>query len=185
MKWKNKESGSSQGISRLRLFTGAGSRKLPEDGNDRGAHSGKDLCLHDLFERQALRTPDNRALVYEQESLSYRELDHRANLLAQHLRSKGLGPDGVVGLLVERSLDMVVGILGILKAGAAYLPIDPAFPPERVAFMLADANVGWLLTQTRVLPDLAEGAPKTICMDAFDWTGMERPSRDEVHYHPR
>ena len=87
-------------------------------------------------------------MVFEDQSLSYGELDARANQLAHHLRALGVGPEMVVGLCVERSLEMVVALLGILKAGGAYLPLDPDYPPERLAFMLADAGARLLVTQS-------------------------------------
>ena len=96
--------------------------------------------LPELFAAQVARTPDAVAVVFEEQSLSYGELDARANQLAHHLRALGVGPEVVVGLCVERSLEMVVGLLGILKAGGAYLPLDPDYPAERLAFMLADAR---------------------------------------------
>jgi non-ribosomal peptide synthetase component F len=96
--------------------------------------------LPELFAAQVARTPDATAVVFEGRSLSYRELDGRANALAHHLRSRGVGPEVVVGLCLERSLEMVVGLIAILKAGGAYLPLDPAYPRERLAFMLADAT---------------------------------------------
>ena len=145
---------------------------------------GGNLRLHDLFDQQAARTPDGAALACEQQSLTYRELAGRADRLARHLRSLGAGPDVLVGLLVERSLDMVVGILGILKAGAAYLPIDPSFPHERIAFMLADAGTGLLVTQTGFLAGLPAGTVQTLCLDTFDWTGPQGPAPDEARVHP-
>lgn len=148
------------------------------------AYPGGNLRLHDLFEQQAARTPDATALACEQQSLTYRELAQRADRLARHLRTMGAGPDVAIGLLVERSLDMVVGILGILKAGAAYMPIDPAFPPERIAFMLADAGAGALVTQSAFLPALPAGAVQTVCLDAFDWTAPPGPALDEVRVDP-
>lgn len=184
MKWKNEEAGSAtKGISGLRLFSGAGG-KQPHEGHDMSATTGKDLCLHQLFEKQALRTPENFAAAFEDQKLTYRELAHRANQLARRLRSLGAGPDQVVGLLTERSLDMVVGILGILKAGAAYLPIDPAFPQERVEFMLGDAGAALLVTQTGLLPQAAEDTQR-VCLDVFDWSGADGSSQDEVQFHPR
>ena len=132
-----------------------------------------DLCLHELIERQAERTPDQPALVFEQERLTYRELNRRADRLAQHLRGLNVGPDVLVGLFVERSWEMVVGLLGILKAGAAYLPIDSAYPQERVAFMLTDANAAAVLTQRSLSASLSIDAARVVCLDDFDWTGPD------------
>ena len=104
--------------------------------------------IPELFAQQAARTPDAVALVCEDQTLSYRTLDERANQLAHHLRSLGVGPETIVGLCVERSFDMVIALLGILKAGAAYLPLDPDYPKDRLAFMLADAGARLLVTQS-------------------------------------
>jgi len=93
-----------------------------------------DKCLHELFEEQALRTPDAVAIVHGNERLSYAELDARANQLARHLRTLGVGPDRCVALCVERSVAMVVGLLAVLKAGGAYVPLDPVYPAERLAY---------------------------------------------------
>ncbi|HEX8189187.1 MAG TPA: amino acid adenylation domain-containing protein [Pyrinomonadaceae bacterium] len=117
-----------------------------------------DLCLHQLFEEQAERTPDSVALVYEGERLTYGELDVRAEALASRLRAHGVGPDAVVGVLAERSLGLVAGLLAVLKAGGAYLPLDPEYPAARLSFMLEDAGAPVLLTRRRVLdgnPELA------------------------------
>jgi non-ribosomal peptide synthetase component F len=92
--------------------------------------------LLEMFAAQVTQAPDARAVVLEAQSLTYRELDARANQLARHLRALGIGPESVVGLCVSRSFDMVIGLLGILKAGGAFLPLDPTYPPERLAFML-------------------------------------------------
>ena len=104
-------------------------------------------CLHELFEAQVERTPDAPALVFEQHTLTYRELERRANRVAAHLAGLGVGPEVTVGLCIERSLEMIVGILGILKAGGAYVPIDPAYPAERVDFMVSDSGAKVVLTQ--------------------------------------
>ncbi len=144
----------------------------------------QDLCLHQLIEAQARRTPDQAALVFEQQLLTYGELDGRADRLAQYLRERGVGPAALVGLFVERSLEMVVGILGILKAGAAYLPIDAAYPHERIAFLLADADATVLLTQSSLLTRLPDGNPPVVCLDSFDWTGSPGPTRTGAHILP-
>ena len=94
--------------------------------------------------------------MFEDQQLSYRQLDERANQLAHHLRGLGVGPEVVVGLCVERSLEMVVGLLGILKAGGAYLPLDPGYPPERLAFMLEDSRAPVLLTQSALVRRIAD-----------------------------
>ena len=100
-----------------------------------------------LFAAQAGRTPAATAVVFEDRRPSYAELDAHANQLAHHLRGQGIGPETVVGLLVERSPEMLIGLFGILKAGAAYLPLDPGYPAERLAFMLRDASAAALVTQ--------------------------------------
>ena len=126
--------------------------------------------LHQLFEEQVARTPDTRAVVFEQDALTYAELDRRADRLASHLRTLGVGPDVLVALFVERSIDMIVGILGILKAGGAYLPIDPAQPPARVASMLEDARVAAIVSQSALLALLPERAPNPVPIDTFVWS---------------
>ena len=98
-------------------------------------------CLHELFERRAAASPEAVAVVCEGSSLTYRELNRRANRLAHRLRTRGVGPETLVGLSLERSPELVVGILGILKAGGAYLPLDPDYPKDRLAFMVEDAGV--------------------------------------------
>jgi amino acid adenylation domain-containing protein len=110
------------------------------------AHPVPQATLPELFVREAAKQPDAIAVVFEDETLTYRELDTRANCLARYLRARGVGPETVVGLCLARSIDLVVGIVGILKAGGAYLPLDPDYPQERLAFMLADAQARVLLT---------------------------------------
>ena len=112
------------------------------------------------------RSPDAIAVVFEDESLSYGELDARANQLAHHLRELGVGAEIVVGLCVERSLEMLIGLLGILKAGGAYLPLDPTYPQERLAFMLADAGAPVLVTQSALLDRLGAPAARIVRLDA-------------------
>lgn len=127
-------------------------------------------CLHQLVEAQARRTPERVALRFEHDSLTYRELERRAERLAQHLRARGAGPDVLVGLCVERSLVMVVGILGVLKAGAAYVPMDPSYPPERLAFMRSDAGLDLVLTQGS--------------LEAFDWNGAQGAAPSDARVAP-
>ncbi|HKR15452.1 MAG TPA: amino acid adenylation domain-containing protein, partial [Pyrinomonadaceae bacterium] len=120
--------------------------------------------LHTIFETQAALTPNAVALVFENERLTYGELNSRANQLAHHLRARGVKAEARVGVMLERSLEMVVSLLGILKAGGAYVPLDPDYPHERLAFMLADAEVHCLITETRLQSQLAM-TPGVICLD--------------------
>ena len=135
--------------------------------------------MPELFAAQVARTPEADAVVFEDERLSYGELDARSSQLAHHLRALGVGPEVVVGLCIERSLAMLVGLLGILKAGGAYLPLDPDYPPERLAFMLADAGAPVLLTRTALRAHLPAhdtssiDAAHIVCLDA-DWPAIAR-----------
>ncbi|MGR8929908.1 MAG: amino acid adenylation domain-containing protein [Gammaproteobacteria bacterium] len=136
--------------------------------NDIKSTSVGESCIHELFEAQAERTPNAVALEFEESSLSYRQLNERANQVAHFLRGLGTGPDVLVGLCVERSLDSIVGLLGILKAGGGYVPLDPAYPLERLSVMLADADAKVLLTHEAVRPRLPVFKNKVISLDG-DW----------------
>ena len=133
-------------------------------------------CLHQRFERQVARTPDSIALTCDGESLTYAELNRRANAVAQRLVSLGAGPEVLIGLCVERNLGMVIGILGILKAGAAYLPIDLSYPPERVAFMLEDARVPVLLSQRSLQASLPKHHGAIVFLDDVNRGVDETPN---------
>ncbi|HEY6925615.1 MAG TPA: amino acid adenylation domain-containing protein, partial [Steroidobacteraceae bacterium] len=124
--------------------------------------------IHELFESQVRRQPEAVAVVYERKSLTYQELDARANQLAEYLKTRGVGPDRLVGICVERSLEMVVGLLGILKAGGAYLPLDPGYPSERLAHMLEDASPTILLIQERLRERLPPTRAEIVALDE-DW----------------
>jgi amino acid adenylation domain-containing protein len=125
----------------------------------------RDKCLHQLFEEQAARGPDSVAVVCEGVTMTYRELDQRANQVARRLLAMGVGPDVLVGLYLEPSLGMMVGILGILKAGGAYLPMDLRSPSGRIAFMLEDAQAPALVTQRSLLPSLPATQAQVLCLD--------------------
>lgn len=133
--------------------------------NDNAREYSRSACLHELFETQAERTPNSVAVMSDGGSLSYRELDQRANQLAHLLRSLGAGPDARVALLLERSVEMIVALLGILKAGCAYVPLDPDYPVARLRFMLADSGAAVLLTDSRLAAPDAPG-PTTIYLDS-------------------
>jgi amino acid adenylation domain-containing protein len=140
-----------------------------------GAHY-PETCLHELFEAQVERTPDAIAVVYEDQQLSYRELNEQGNQLAHYLRKLGVGPEKTVGVLMERSLEMVIGLLGILKAGGAYVPFDTAYPKERLAFMLDDSQVTFLLGQKRLADKLPPHAARFICLET-DWEAIVAESK--------
>ena len=129
-------------------------------------HAIPAATLPELFAAQAERTPDAAAVVFADATLSYRELDERANRLAHHLRGRGVGPEVVVGLCLERSPEMVIGLLAILKAGGAYLPLDPAYPRERLAFMLEDAGAPVLVTHSGLAARLPSHRAATVRVDA-------------------
>ncbi len=131
-----------------------------------GANAG--CCPHELFERQVAHSPEAAAIIFGSERLSYRELNDKADHLARHLVSLGVGPEVLVGVCSSRSIEMVVGLLGILKAGGAYVPLDPNYPGERLAFMLSDACIDILLTEERLLGAAAGFKGRTVCLDA-DW----------------
>jgi natural product biosynthesis luciferase-like monooxygenase protein len=145
--------------------------------NDTAAPVRAEACVHRLIEEQAARTPDHVALVCEDQSLSYRELDRRSNQLARRLASLGVGPDVLVGLCTERSIEMMVGLIAIQKAGGAYVPLDPTYPKDRIAYMVEDAKAPVLLTQERLLGDLPKNRAKVICLDA-DWPAIAAESAD-------
>jgi surfactin family lipopeptide synthetase A len=136
--------------------------------NSKPSDYPRDRCVHQLFESQVELTPNATAVVFENESLTYSELNRRANQLAHYLMELGVGRDVLVGILVERSLEMVVGLLGILKAGGAYVPLDPAYPRDRVAFMVEDSEVPVLLTQRHLLGSVPESHAKVVVLDS-DW----------------
>jgi non-ribosomal peptide synthetase component F len=135
-------------ISQLALLSAEEREQQLVEWNDSSVSYARHLTLHELFEAQAAAAPEAIALVYEAEQLSYRELNERANQLGHYLRELGVGPETLVGLCCERSLELVVALLGVLKAGGAYLPLDPQYPPERLAFMVQDAGVSLLWPPT-------------------------------------
>src|SRR5262249_45305094 len=127
-----------------------------------------DLCLHQLIEAQTARTPDALAVIFEDRQLSYRQLNERANQLAHFLRSASVGPGAMVGICLERSVEMIVGLLAILKAGTAYLPLDPTYPQDRLAFMLEDGQISLLVTASRLARLLPQHRAAVINLDE-DW----------------
>ncbi|MBE8986272.1 non-ribosomal peptide synthetase [Nostoc sp. LEGE 12450] len=168
-----------QKISQLPLLTEVEQQQLLVEWNDTQADYLQHKCIHQLFEEQVERTPDAVAVVFENQQLTYFELNCRANQLAHYLKSLGVGADVLVGLCVERSLETIVGILGILKAGGAYVPLDPDYPQERLAYMLNDSQVSVLLTQEKLLTSLPEHGAHVLCLDK-DWEDISTESKNNL-----
>ncbi len=133
--------------------------------NDTGLDYPKDVCLHQLFEAQVERTPNAVALIFEEESLTYRELNNQANRLAHYLRKLGVGPDVLVGICADRSMEMVIGLYAILKAGGAYVPLDPNYPKDRLECMLEDSRVPVILVQKRLVDILPRDNVQVLFLD--------------------
>jgi len=166
-------------LSQLPLLTDAERAQLLVEWNDTETGYGAGRRIHEVFESQVERMPNSIASVSETERLSYVELNRRANQLAHYLRKRGVGPDERVGLCVERSNEMLVGVLGILKAGGVYLPLDPAYPLERLSFMLEDGGAKVLLTQEHLQEGLPGHPHETIFIDK-DWETIARESGDNL-----
>ncbi len=141
-------------LSEVEILTEEERQQILIDFNNTKEDYPKDKTINQLFEEQAERTPDNIAVVYEDHKLTYRELNERTNQLARVLRDKGVGSDSIVGIMVERSLEMIVGIMGVLKAGGAYLPIDPEYPDDRISYILEDSKAELILTQSKYVKNI-------------------------------
>jgi amino acid adenylation domain-containing protein len=162
---------SEEHISDLALLTASEQQQLLFEWNDTGGEYPQDRCIHEVFEAQVARTPDVVAVVSGDRCLTYRELDNRASQLAHYLVKLGVGPEVLVGFCVDRSLEMIVGLLGVLKAGGGYVPLDPAYPKERLDFMLKDTQSPVLLTQQRLLERFPVHKAQVVCLDA-DWEAI-------------
>jgi amino acid adenylation domain-containing protein len=170
--------GETRPVDRLTLLSGEERRRVVEEWNRTEAPYPADSYIHERFEAQAARTPDAVAVVYEDRRLTYAELNARANRLAHHLRELGVGPDVRVGICVERTPELVVAVLGVLKAGGAYLPLDPGYPHERLLDMVQDSDPVALVTHAPVAGRLAGlGLPLVALDDDADWWGRQ-PATD-------
>jgi amino acid adenylation domain-containing protein len=165
-----------QRLSELPLLTAPERYQLLVEWNDTRTAYPQDTYLHQLFEAQVELTPQAIAVLWADERLTYRELNRRANQLACHLCALGVGPEVLVGLCVERSLEMVVGMLAILKAGGAYVPLDPADPPQRLAYMLEDTRALIVLTQDKYAERMPTGMARVVCVDSW-----QPPEDEEGH----
>ncbi|MUG97805.1 amino acid adenylation domain-containing protein [Scytonema sp. UIC 10036] len=167
-----------QRISELPLLTETEKNQLLVEWNNTKADYTLE-CIDKLFEAQVERTPNAVAVEFENQQLTYRELNNRANQLAHYLQSFGVGPDVAVGICIQRSLEMVVGLLGILKAGGAYVPLDPAYPQDRLSFMLSDSQVTVLLTSEKLATALPKHNAQTICLDTH-WATINQESKENL-----
>ena len=170
----------SQAIAQLPLLTPTELQQVLGKGTDTPTNTLDENSppapgIHQLFEEQVVQTPDTLAVGFEDQALTYHQLNQRANQLAHHLQDLGVGPDVLVGICVERSLEMVIGLLAILKAGGAYVPLDPTYPQERLAFMLSDSKVPVLVTQEKWVPTLPACPSQVVCLDT-DWPQIAQAS---------
>ena len=162
-----------QKLSDLPLLTDSEKQQILVEWNDTKTEYPSDKCIHQLFEQQVARSPDAIAIVYDDQQLSYGELNRRANQLAHYLRTLGVGPEVPVGVCMERSIDVVVAILGTLKAGGAYVPLDPQYPKERLDFMIRDARIQTVLTLERLADGLSGRDIDLVAMDT-EWDKISR-----------
>ncbi|MEW6736493.1 MAG: amino acid adenylation domain-containing protein, partial [Acidobacteriota bacterium] len=168
-----------QRIAQIQLLTEIECQQLLVEWNNTTIEYPYDKCIHKLFEEQVAYTPTAIAITFKQQQLSYQELNARANQLAHYLISLGIQPEMLVGVCLDRSLEMIVALLGILKVGGVYLPLDPSYPKDRLAFMLADAQVDILLTEEKLIGQLSGYDVQLICMDK-DWQLITQHSTEKV-----
>jgi amino acid adenylation domain-containing protein len=166
-------------IADLPLFTEAERRQVLVEWNETAAPYSSSHCIHHLFAQRVAERPEAIAVRFNDQYLTYRKLDARSSQLARYLQKQGVGPDKIIGLCAERSLEMVIGILGVLKADAAYLPLDPHYPPDRLAFMFTDSQAGLLLTQSHLKSAIKhlKSEIQLICLDS-DWPLIAEESAD-------
>ncbi|PSF35010.1 non-ribosomal peptide synthetase [Aphanothece hegewaldii CCALA 016] len=166
----------------LSLLTSAEQEQILFEWNQTKTPYTQDLCFHQIFEQQVEKTPLNIALVFEEQQLTYDELNRRSNQLAHYLQKLGVKPEIKVGIYLERSIEMIVALLGIMKAGGAYVPLDPVYKSDRISLMLADAHTSVVITSQKLLTELPDYDKEIICLDR-DWNQIaseseENPSRD-------
>jgi surfactin family lipopeptide synthetase A len=168
-----------QSVAELFMLTVAEQHQLLVEWNNTQADYPKDKCFHHLFEAQVELTPEATAVVFEQQQLTYAELNCRANQLARYLKNLGVKPEVLVGICMERSVEMIVGLLGILKAGGAYVPLDPKYPQERLDFMFKDTQVAVLLTQEHLREHLPSYLEHIVYIDT-DWIKIEQQKLENL-----
>jgi amino acid adenylation domain-containing protein len=166
-------------ISRLPLLTAAEKRQIAE-WNATETEYPSDRCVHELVEVQVARTPNAEAVEHSGQQLTYRELNDRANQLAQFLRKRGVAPESKVGICLRRSLELPVALLAVLKAGGVCVPLDPAYPRERLAYMLEDSQTALVLTQPGLLAEVTDFDAEIVNLDST-WNSFSQESRENVH----
>ncbi len=155
----------SHKVAQLPLLSEVERHQLLVEWNNTATDYPSDKCIHQLFEQQVEKTPNFIAVVFEEEQLTYQQLNQKANQLAHYLQTLGVKPEVLVGICVKRSIDMIVGLLGILKAGGIYVPLDPNYPQERLAFMLEDSNVQIMLTLEALTEKISPQNAHIVCLD--------------------
>jgi len=171
-----------QHLSDLPLLTERERHQELVEWNGTDTDYSRDKTVHELFEEQAARTPNAVAVVAREESLTYRELDGRANQLAHYLQKLGVRPESLVGICLDRSLGTMVGLLGVLKAGGAYVPLDPTNPKDRLSFMLKDSKAAVVLTQRGLLNALPRSRARRVCLDG-EWKVISSANREKPATH--
>ncbi|OQK16460.1 hypothetical protein AU255_00700 [Methyloprofundus sedimenti] len=166
-------------LSELSLLLGEERSKTLHEWNDTQADYPKNKCLHHIFEERAEINPNKVAVVYKKKTIKYKKLNEDANRLANYLRSEGVKPEMQVAICIDRSLEMIVGLLGILKAGGCYVPIDPSYPKKRITHLLIDSRSILLLTKEPLLARLPKVSPKTICLDSA-WGKISKYSKENL-----
>ena len=167
-------------VSTYSLLDESETQKILVEWNQTQADYPRESCIHELIEAQVKRSPEAIAIEFEDQSVSYKELNKRADEVAKILVGQGVKPGTLVGLFLNRSVEMLVGLLGVLKAGGAYLPLDPSFPAERLAFMLEDSNASIVLTLKSLLPEMPKTNAQVICLDALEEVKTKRSKKSKA-----
>jgi amino acid adenylation domain-containing protein len=160
-------------VSQLSMLTEAERRELLVEWNSTAADYPRSLCVHQMFEEQAARTPEARAVVFENQALTYCELNEKSNQLAHYLQKQGATRGRRVGIYLERSLEMMIALLAVQKTGAAYVPLDPAYPPERIRLTLEDAQAPVIVSSEALISSLPSDNAKVVCIDS-EWSQVAR-----------
>ena len=182
-------SNSNENISRLKILSAEERTRILFEWNNTGVEYPSQKCIHELFEEQVIKNPGATAVELHtkvipgtsatERTLTYHQLNTKANQLAHYLKELGIGPDVLVGVCMSRSLELAVALIGVLKAGGAYVPIDPAYPKERIDFMLKDSGVSVLITQQQLERDFLHGGLHTICLDS-QWAKIAQHSNKNI-----